>query len=190
MEAILEHQFYWAPTNDPGLEHLHFRDAESGYMADAFLLRWLNGHPIRLYYRIACDQSWRTRDVFVQLLSSPGQELALQADGEGNWTSKRRPFQSLKGCLDIDRSATPFTNTLPIRRLNLKPGESAVIEVAYVSIPDLKVKKVSQRYTCREKKAKGGVYRYQGLSTGFEAELTTDKDGFVVQYPSVFDRVH
>ncbi len=119
-------------------------------MADTFLLRWLNGRAIRLYYRIGGDESWRTKDVFAQLLSSPGQRPALQADGKGNRARRSHPFESLMGCLDIGLSATPFSNTLPIRRLNLKPGESAVIDVAYVALPALNVKKVPQRYACRE----------------------------------------
>jgi hypothetical protein len=158
-------------------------------VADAFLLRLLNGRPIRLYYRIACDTRWRTREVFIQIVSSPGREIALQADGNGNWASEHQPVPSLMGCLDVDLSATPFTNTLPIRRLNLKPGESAEIDVVYVAIPELKVEKVSQRYACRQKNTQGGIYLYQGLSTGFEAELTTDRHGFVINYPSVFTRV-
>jgi len=71
----------------------------------------------------------------------------------------------------------------------LPPGGSAMIDVAYVAIPDLQVKKVSQRYACREKNANGSIYEYRGLSTGFEAELTMDQDGFVINYPAVFTRV-
>jgi len=185
----LDRHFFWASANESGMEHLHFHDTESGYLADAFLLRLLNGHPLRLHYRLVCDKDWRTREVFVQLLSRPDQEIALQADGKGNWSSQHQPFESLNGCLDIDISATPFTNTLPIRRLNLPPGGSAMIDVAYVAIPDLQVKKVSQRYACREKNANGSIYEYRGLSTGFEAELTMDQDGFVINYPAVFTRV-
>lgn len=54
-------------------------------VADAFRFRLLRGRPLWLHYRVACDKSWRTREVLVQLLSSAGQELALLADGRGNW---------------------------------------------------------------------------------------------------------
>ena len=54
----------------------------------------------------------------------------------------------LAGCLDVDISATPFTNTLALRRLDLQPGENASLTVAYVKLPELTFRPVSQRYSC------------------------------------------
>jgi len=99
------------------------------------------------------------------------------------------PMQALKGCLDKNISVTPFTNNLPIRRLNLQPGKSAVIEAAYLAVPEGEIGRASQRYTCRERKVHGARFRYQGLTTGYEAEITTDEKDFVVEYPPVFRRI-
>ena len=40
--------------------------------------------------------------------------------------------------IDVDISATPFTNTLPIRRLGLQPGEFAELDVAFVDAPAMR----------------------------------------------------
>jgi uncharacterized protein len=84
--------------------------------------------------------------------------------------------------MDIDFAATPFTNTLPVRRLDLQPGESAEIAVAYIDAHSLGVMPIRQRYTCLESGADGGRYRfealpYAALPDGFSAELSVDAMG-------------
>src|SRR5215203_6431025 len=72
-------------------------------------------------------------------------------DGEGHW--KRRggePMPDLDGCIDVDISATPFTNTLPIRRLGFEPGQSEELTVAYIRVPELLIGPERQRYGCLE----------------------------------------
>ena len=96
--------------------------------------------------------------------------------------------------MDIDFAATPFTNTLPIRRLGLQPGESAEVAVVYIDAPSLEVTPVRQRYTCLASDADGGRYRfealpYAALPDGFMAELSVDADGLVRDYPPLFRRV-
>ena len=56
----------------------------------------------------------------------PGSEVPgidLLADGEDGWTTRGgAAMPELEGCVDVDISATPVTNILPIRRLGLAPG--------------------------------------------------------------------
>lgn len=84
------------------------------------------------------------------------------------------PRELLRGCIDVDLTATPFTNTLPIRRLKLERGERRVIRVAYVRVPELSVSAVEQAYTCIEPNRR---YHYEGLDTSFTADITVDADG-------------
>jgi hypothetical protein len=90
----------------------------------------------------------------------------LSGDGEGTWTdSSGRPLPELAGCIDVDVSTTPLTNTLPIRRLGLAPGTSADLLVAYVAIPGLELTAASQRYTHLEGTGALAVYRFQAGSS-------------------------
>jgi hypothetical protein len=55
----------------------------------------------------------------------PGEppRVDLFSDGEGTWTGPDgRVMPHLEGCEYVDIAETPFTNTLPIRRLGLAPG--------------------------------------------------------------------
>ena len=92
----------------------------------------------------------------------------------------------LDGAIDVDISATPFTNTLPIRRLQLAPGDSAEIRTAYIHLPDLEIVRDPQRYTCLEPLRR---YRYESLDSDFVREIEVDADGLVVTYPGLFKRL-
>ncbi|HEY5004518.1 MAG TPA: putative glycolipid-binding domain-containing protein, partial [Ktedonobacteraceae bacterium] len=136
---------------------------------------------------------WRLQAVHVNLLSGSPQSLHLFVDNEGTWTNEGgETISSLQGCLDVDISATPFTNTLPIRRLALQPGSAATLNMAYIMLPQLQVKVTEQRYICLDVTPVGGRYRFESLKDGmssFTAELPVDKDGLVLDYPGLFLRV-
>ena len=85
-------------------------------------------------------------------------------------------------------SPRPFTNTLPIRRLGLSPGESAEVAVAYLDGTELQPWPEPQRYARLEEGGGGGLYRFESLDGGFTAVLPVDSDGLVVDYPGLFKR--
>lgn len=191
----MQREVIWAATDGPGSEHLRLSLNAAGAVVDGVVLGVEGGSPFRLRYGIRCDAAWRTREVRVETVDDAAAAVVLLADGEGRWTGGRgEALPALDGCLDVDLSATPFSNTLPIRRLGLRPGESVELRVAYVAAPGLGVEAVPQRYACLETRPDGGRYQYESLpySTlpdGFVAELTVDGDGLVVDYPGLFRRV-
>jgi len=117
--------------------------------------------------------------------------MTLRADGEGTWLDEEGgELLGLSGGVDVDISATPFTNTLPIQRLPLSAGESTELTVAYVSIPDLDLDTDAQRYTCLDPVDEdGGRFRYDAVDGDFTAELVVDPDGLVVDYSDLFTRI-
>ena len=72
-----------------------------------------------------------------------------------------------------------------IGRLKLPIGRSAEIKAAYITVPELELSPAPQRYT----RLAADRYRYEGLGTGFAAEIAIDADGLVLDYPGVFERV-
>ena len=184
-----EREVIWVAWEGPGLEHLRLVPHEEGVVANGLVIGLEGGRPFRTSYEIRCDRRWRVREVRAVAPDSEWPVLDLLADGEGRW--KRRggePVPELNGCIDVDISATPFTNTLPIRRLGLKPGESEELAVTYVRVPELLVGPEKQRYGCLEARIDGGLYRFEALPSGFTAELPVDHDGLVIHYPRLFRR--
>jgi uncharacterized protein len=187
--SSVEREVMWVPWEAPGLEHLRLVTSDGGVVANGLLIGLEAGRPFRISYEVRCDRLWRVREVRVATPDLERPVLELLADGEGHW--KRgggEPVPELDGCIDVDISATPFTNTLPIRRLGLEPGESEVLAVTYIRIPESLVGPERQRYGCLEEQADGWLYRFEALPSGFTAELPVDAEGLVIDYPGLFRR--
>ncbi|WP_027132719.1 putative glycolipid-binding domain-containing protein [Geminicoccus roseus] len=173
----------WKDWNGRSVEHLVVSigpdgiDAEGVYVAadaDGFAAR----------YRISCDGCWRTRRLEVETVGGAGRRVLL-ADGVGHWQDAGgHPLPELDGAIDPDLSITPFTNTLPIRRIGDTAG--ADILTAWVSFPDLAVHRDPQRYTCLQP---GRRWRYESRDSDFSRDLEIDADGLVITYPGLFRRI-
>jgi len=175
--------YRWQPVDGPGLEHLILRQGEDVIIAEGVVVG-SDDDFFGCSYRICCDVDWRVRSVEVNVAG--GRSIVLTTDGDGHWRDgdgRARP--QLDGCIDIDISATPFTNTLPIRRLSTQLAQRAELCMAWIRIPTLDVHRASQAYTWLP----DGRYRFEALGTGFEAVLEVDADGLVLDYPALFRRV-
>ena len=178
----------WSAWDEPGLGHLRLAVRESGVIADGLVLGLAEGRPFRIAYEVRCDANWHVRSARVGVPGEPP-KIVLLSDGKGNWTGPDgRAVAYLEGCEYVDVSETPFTNTLPIRRLGLSPGESADIFVAYFDATELQPWPEPQRYTCLEEGSDGGLYRFLSLEGRFTADLAVDTDGLVFDYPGLFRR--
>ena len=107
----MEREVMWAPWEGPGLEHLRLVTSDDGVVANGLVIGLEAGRPFRIGYEVRCDERWRVQEVQVATPDSGPPVLELFADGEGRW--KRRGGESvpeLDGCIDVDISATPFTN--------------------------------------------------------------------------------
>jgi hypothetical protein len=173
----------WA--SDGGLEHARVSGGADGFRAEGVVIGPPgDAHPFAVVYRLVCDADWRTRELDVRLVGTE-RRLVLRSDGNGDWRDgKGAGLPALRGCVDVDLTATPLTNTLPIRRLSLATGQSAVVRVAYVSVPELTVSVSEQRYTRRA----GDTYRFELTDGSFTRDITVDAEGFVVDYPGLFRR--
>lgn len=187
----MQREVLWSVWDKPGLEHLRLTIGEDEIIADAELITTLfEDRPIRTDYWIRCDAQWRVRELRASADVGELVAVILQSDGEGHWTDeegKLRP--DLDGCIDVDIMATPFTNTLPIRRLSWTNGTSADLTVAYVKLPTLEVVAARQRYTCVQTVNGEGIFRYESRDSGYVNELPVDADGLVIDYPGIWRRV-
>ena len=176
----------WRPLQGEGLEHLSIEPTESGIVARSVVIGGRGGVPYGLGYQIRCDTEWRVREL--RLRETSGRSLALDGDGEGNWTlADGAPLPALAGCIDIDLAGSPFTNTLPIRRLDLSPDDGTVeLSMVYIPFDSLIPVVDGQRYTCLLARQ---LYRYQAADRSFSADLPVDEDGLVTDYPTLFARV-
>lgn len=177
------HTCRWMPETGDGIEHLVLRAAGDTVTAQGAVIGGRFASAYGAFYTIECDATWRTRHAVVEVAG--GGRLDLFADGAGRWQDGEGvPIPALDGCIDIDLTASCFTNTLPIRRLNDGLEVRREIDVAWVRIPELSVERARQAYT----RLGANRYRFESVGTGFQAELEVDDEGFVVRYPGLFRR--
>lgn len=85
----------------------------------------------------------------------------------------------------IDFILTPFTNTLPILKEDFTNRKETMIEVLYIGYPKHELAITKQEY----EKVGERNYRFKNLSTGFEEVIEVDEKGFVINYPSLYQRI-
>lgn len=176
----------WRDWSGETIEHLVLKQDHNQITADGAILARVDIEPFATRYHIVCDGSWRVNKVEI---SEIGSDVAtvLAGDGFGNWIDgSGGVLPQLASAIDIDISITPFTNTLPIRRLKLQTGQSRDILTAYIHLPSLAITTDRQRYTCLEA---GRLYRYESIDTDFTRDIEVDSHGLVVTYPGLFRRV-
>ncbi|HET8529615.1 MAG TPA: putative glycolipid-binding domain-containing protein [Methylomirabilota bacterium] len=182
----------WAGWDRPGLEHLRLRVDGAGARADSVIIAiGDDGRPFRARFAIETDAAWRVRHARIELLGDSARALDLHADGLGHWTDAvAGPARPLDGCLDIDVYPSPFTNTLPIRRLPEIGVDAPVsLAVAYVTLPELTIRPTGQEYTLLERRPGGARWRFRSLDRDFSAELAVDEAGLVRDYPGIARRL-
>lgn len=143
------------------------------------------GGGIRLRYKIFLDTDWRVQKFHLGMPDKPFQTLFMEQVKEGLWVDGRgNPLTCFDGCTEIDISATPFTNTIPIRRMEI--NQQIQFGVVYIRVPELSVSSVQQIYT-----RKGdGVYGYENLDSGFCSDIFVDADQLVSEYPGLYHRIY
>jgi uncharacterized protein len=173
----------WEDWSGRGLQHLVLTERPDAIVAECVCV--VGDEPVAARYRIRCDADWRCRALEVEIVGD-GATLVLHGDGRGRWTDGvGAPLPALTGAIDVDLPITPFTNTLPIRRLGLAAGATAEIAAVYVWTPALTVTIDHQRYTCVEPLRR---YHYEAVDGSFAADIEVDARGLVTTYPGLFRR--
>jgi hypothetical protein len=146
--------------------HARFHDGE-GYAA--------------LDYVVRCDDEWHT--LSADVAGTHGRrELSLTMERQGGaWTLNGQDQPDVQGALDLDLSFTPATNLMPIRRLY--GGLEVQCRAAWLTYPGCVLHPLDQTYTT----ITSDIVAYEGVQTGYAAELSTDSSGFVTRYPGLWE---
>ena len=175
----------WEDYGSRQREHVVLTSTHGLFRAESIFLSAGDSEAFGVHYKLVCSPTWALLQFEAHLIGSD-RKLVLSKDTSGIWRNEDHvELKDLAGAIDIDLSISPFTNTLPIRRLNLAKNESAEITVAYVSFPEMKVFADLQRYT------RIGEFKYlfESVDTEFRAEFEVDKKGLVMNYPNMFLRI-
>lgn len=198
---------FWMRTDTAGTDHALVDDRLGLYARGTALAA--TPVPYTCQYDLTTDETWRATRLEVTVAGAGWlRGIRLERAG-GRWrasTTEQGDLDAaltaaghaaaglpgteepdrLEAALDVDLSAAPLFNILPIRRLGLQdaaPGTSHRITVVWVLVPSLLVVPVEQTYTTLP----GGNVRFD--SEGFTADLQLDASGYVIAYPGLAERV-
>ena len=136
----------------------------------------------KIGYRIRTNGHWQTTSVNIRTqFNNLIETITLEKIGE-KYLLNGNPCPELDDIIDIDISATPFTNSLPINRLKLKDGEQQIIDVIYFDIFERKISPVKQVY----KRLTSAQYIFENYDKTFKANILVDEQGLVVDYEELF----
>jgi uncharacterized protein len=169
-----------------GFEVAYFTAREHGWRIDGTTAAIEDAQTWVVTYRIEVDATWVTRSAHVTARTAAGaRETLLEADGTGRWLVDSHPAPNLDGCMDVDLESSAMTNTLPVHRLDLRPGARANAPAAYVRALTLTADRLDQVYERVSDGAAQRRYDYAAPAFGFTARLVYDESGLVADYPGI-----
>jgi hypothetical protein len=194
----------WAKDSPFGAEHARIELGADSLVADGVAIG-SSPVPYRLTYQLAATEGFITERVVV---TADGEgwrrSLELERNGDGTWSARASRVGSdslgpiggetaaVRGALDADLGLSPAFNTMPVLRHGLLDGGRAPdLVMAWISVPDLAVRRSEQRYTALEHDGPGVLIRFEtiGDEEPFVADIVFDEDGLVVDYPDLARRL-
>jgi uncharacterized protein len=170
----------WRRIDQAGLELARFDIEKHGVTVSSTLVDGGEA-PFSLRYIWTLDPDWRTRTLRIEHMNGEDRWLTIERASEASWRIDRGPAPHLDGCVELDLSATPFCNSLAIRRL----GEDGEFDAAYIAADTMTVVPSRQRY----ERISETYWRFHdlGVAHGFTAALELDSNGLVARYEGLFE---
>ena len=166
----------WIAEDSSTVERCHLSE-EGGSVRVSSVIE---GFEEECAYELEADSKWAFRALNIRF---GGRTVAVAYDDD-QWRVNGAPRCDLSEAREVDISVSPFSNTLPIRRMQLTVGESVDIVTAYVTLPDLAVTTDPQRYT----RVSETEYLYESRDSDFRRTISVDEGGLVIDYPGLFKR--
>jgi uncharacterized protein len=138
----------------------------------------------RVHYVVRLSSTWQVRQ-FLLFRDLDEPDLWLATDGHARWGEMNGAHRAeLDGCRDIDLSCTPFTASIPIRRLPIEVGERTEVSVVAIDVETLSVRPVRHEYrrTARRR------WERETPSTGEVIVFDVDEYGLILDQPERFRR--
>lgn len=185
LQPVLLADILWKRSDRTSLEHFRLSRSLDAFLLQGVVLAHAETAPQQIHYMVSCGLDWVTRAVDLTVIQGEHtRRLRLDRDRSGVWRRDSEVLTEFAGLVDVDLQITPSTNTLPIRRLQLYPGESADTDALWIRFPDLSLERLPQRYT----RVGEFRYTYESGDGAFRAELEVNEEGVVVHYGEIWSR--
>jgi hypothetical protein len=143
-------------------------------------------------YSLSTDEAGLIGRLTVRTITAGGeQHVAISRSEDGTWLvdhgagAVRTDFD---GAVDVDVAYSPLFNALPVRRLGLhRNAAEHELPMVFVHLPTLDVELIRQTYRTVSVGQERSIVSF--TSERFDAELTVDAEGLVIDYPGLAQRL-
>ena len=178
--------FVWRSKEYTSLENCRATITHAGVNVSSVIIGVTDDKIFEVEYNLKINSHWETESVEIKsTIEGLVQSFSFQSNAKGSWQRNGELLPQFNDCIDVDLPLTPFTNTLPINRLKLEHHQQQLIKVVYLDLLSYEMKPVTQKYT----RLSDSSYKYENVPNDFEAVIRVDDLGFVVDYPTLFERI-
>jgi hypothetical protein len=142
--------------------------------------------PFKVDYELEMSEDWIISNFNIKAcLGNADHSFSLNHNGHGGWYNSGKEWKHLEGCMDIDITLTPFTNSLPINRLSPQLNQQIDIDVVYIDVLRFGITPRRQHYIQLDE----NTYRFSHDHDDFTADILFDDCKLVTRYPGLFERM-
>jgi hypothetical protein len=167
------------------LEYFKLKREKDTFIVKSKIIGTYEDKMYAVAYNVLIDNEWKVQNFKIEYEVNNIKKKIIGEKINNKWKMNGVINPSYTDFDFIDISLTPFTNTLPIRNLNLEIGQEQEVNVIYINILDNYVKPVKQKY----RKISDRTYKYENVPNDFEADISVDELGLVIFYPLLFERL-
>lgn len=173
----------WRRLDVPGHDVAWLERRANGWLLRGNAVFQHDRGPAAIAYEVECTTEWVTRRGVVRgVLGGSKISIVIQRERNGRWWFNGSEAPDAEGLMDLDYGFTPATNFIQLKREMMEIGETREITVAWTDIDRPSLTVLPQRY----ERISELQYAYSSPTAGYEAALTLDANGFVVEYPRLW----
>ena len=137
--------------------------------------------PFAMEYDVALTADWNIKEMSIKSLLDERAIRLVHKDGQW-YNGAGQHLAEFDGVELVDISISPFTNTLPIKRLQFEGERPQKVDIIYFDENKFSIYRLQQIYS----KVGEWTYRYQDIIL---PDFVVDNEGLVVEFPKIFKRV-
>ncbi|WP_248929652.1 putative glycolipid-binding domain-containing protein [Paenibacillus hamazuiensis] len=180
---IVEQYAFWRRIDAPGHDACRLIRHDRGWTLQGTAIYRHAAGPACLHYRTSCNSAWETTEGEVHGWLGD-REIQYRITREGTvWKLNGAAIPGLEPFVDLDLGFTPATNLLPLRRAPIPLNQSADMSAAWLDVDSGTLKALPQSY----KRLSETIYEYKAPTFEYEALLEMAPNGFVRQYPGLWE---
>lgn len=185
MEIDRARTIVWQALSWPGIVvHTHTVKRDI-FVKGVAVGRTDRGIPFAMEYNFVLAKEWDIREISIKSLLDE-RVIKLASKGDQWYDGSGKHLVEFDGVELVDISISPFTNTLPIKRLQFEGEQPQKVDIIYFDENEFSLQLVQQIYS----KVDERTYRYKDtVLPDFVSDITVDSEGLVINFQNMFKRV-